>query len=303
MEGLLADLQILNDLQFHGFVSGYVSKRNRVPWYTILTTVLALVGAIESARLLIYDFLEAPDVLITSGRAGAINYFPEQQLFESFKVTSRVPAEQHVVVKKVSFSRQGGDEVQVAYEPHVIKDLREDQSETIQTSIPLPAQVGLYELRATTETKAGWLKGSRTQSYSVPVKVWSPVPSATFLRWLRANGSVGTALYRLEVGYIAPSGLDCTAAVIGSPPDVVAIIPRMVGAHGATDLASVGEGNARVVSQRWTTRPFADFSATTVPVVFQASEPVQWESLPKQRIQLNCSPHATDVLADGAQPR
>ena len=283
-----------------GFVRGYVSSRRNLPWYTIITTILALIGAFESIRLLVRHVFQRPDVLLTAGRAGAINYFPEQQLFESFRLTSRISIDQRVVIRNVNLQRGNANVKAATYEPQVVSALPEGQSETIQASVALPAEVGSYNLATLVETKAGWLRTSRMVSYSMPVKVWSPVPSATFELWSRASETVATAQYRLEVGYAAPSGLDCTAAVIGSPPDIHAIIPQMVGAHGSTSLSTSGAAAAKVVSQRWTTRPFADFAATTVRIVFQATQPVAWNKLPREMFLLNCSPHDPDLKSDAA---
>lgn len=282
------------DILRQGFVRGYVAPRRKVPLYTIITTILALIGAFESTRLIVRYVFQRPDVLLTAGRAGAINYFPEQQLFESFRLTSRVPTEQRVVIENVSLQRDKKNITAATYEPHVITALQEGQSEAIQASVALPADVGSYGLAASVKTKAGWLRESRTIEYSMPVKIWSPVPRAKFERWSRISDTVATAQYRLEVGYAAPAGLDCTAAVIASPPEIAAIIPQMVGAYDVTVLDTSGTGSSKVVSLRWTTRPFADFTANSVSIIFEAAQPVDWNKLPGDKFELNCSPHSPD---------
>lgn len=278
----------------HGFVHGYVAPRRKIPWYTIITTILAIIGAFESARLLVRHVFQRPDVLLTAGRAGAINYFPEQQLFESFRLTSRAATEQRVVIEKVQLQRANVDVAAATYEPQVMTSLREGQSEAIQASVPLPAEVGSYGLTATVKTKAGWLRDTRSISYSMPVKIWSPVPRARFERWSPISDTVALAQYRLEVGYAAPAGLDCIAVAIGTPPEIAAIIPQMVGTYNATGLDVSGTGTSKVVSLRWTTRPFADFTANTVSIIFEATEPVDWNALRSDKFELNCSPHPPD---------
>jgi len=278
----------------HGFVHGYIAPRGRVPWYTIITTILAIIGAFESTRLLARHVFQKPDIVLTAGRAGAINYFPEQQLFESFRLTSRVPTEQRVVIENVSLQRGTASVGAATYEPQVIAALHEGQSEAIQASLALPAQVGSYMLVTTVKTKAGWLRESRTFSYSMPVRIWSPVPRAKFERWSRVSETAAIAQYRLEVGYAAAAGLDCTAVVIGAPPEIAAIIPQMVGTYNATGLDTSGIGASKVVSLRWTTRPFADFTANTVSIIFDATAPVDWNKLARDKFELNCSPHAPD---------
>jgi hypothetical protein len=273
-----------------GFVSSFTFSGRRWSWQQVVTFLFALLGAWQTLLLLGHYVYKPGDILITAGRAGAIDYFPEQQLIESFRITSRLPIEQSVLVEKIVLKRGGISIREATYAPKVVKGLGTNQSETIQLSVPLPEEPGEYEIVATTQAKAGWFPGPRPRDYTMPVKIWSPVPHATFEGWSDVQPDTAAARYRLDVGYAAPAGLDCTVTVTGAPPEITAIMPKMAGAHGAGELVTAGEGQLRVVSQSWTTRPFPDFAKTTVRIVLHSASSVDWQRLPTDRLQFHCSP-------------
>lgn len=293
MHRLLGLADAVPPFRMHGFVAGLVSAPRPISFLAAVTVILSLIGAFEATRLLVNHMIAKPGVLIAPGRAGAINYFPDQQLYESLKITNRIPIEQDVTIDDVVMQRIDANPsvlYKAQYDPPGIRDLREDQSEAIQIGLRLPSEPGTYAIVATMRSKAGWLRGSSPpQAYSMVVNIWSPVPRTQFKSWSQNKTGV-VATFQLDVGYAAPYGLDCTAALVGGAPEVTIIPPP--GSHDVSEPRSSGTGRDSLVAEKWITRPFPDFATTSVPVTFQSPRELNWSAFPVGSATLNCSQHA-----------
>jgi hypothetical protein len=146
----------------------------KIPWYTTLVTILAVVGAVSNFRGEIRNLTLAPEVNL-SLRPGAPNYLVGDPIDESLSVTNRRPVTERISVTRAEIVSSGAATSHpLSFSPTAF-GLPENQTESVRfrTTILAP---GKYEIQGSLQLEAGRFADEVPRPFSIPFQVWSASP-------------------------------------------------------------------------------------------------------------------------------
>lgn len=226
-----------------GHVRDYHEARERwfkrVPWYTLLATFFAILGAYDNGRLQMNRLVAQPEVHLSMERQGDFNYFVNDPIDERVFISNYIPVEQRIRVaasSDVYASDRPLDLMKV--ESTGIRELKETDTTHVRL-LGRIATPGRYTMKLSVAAKAGFFRDEEVFDISRPVTVWQRLPRLDGVRIDSARDDTAYVVATILVGEPASKGLTVSLR-LARHPGVTDVLTSYAGASASEQWMRIG---------------------------------------------------------------
>ena len=197
----------------HGYVARFDMPDKpiwrRVPWYTILISVVAVFGALQALGNYFDWLFDAPSLTMKWDRS-RVHVTEASDFMETMALVNDLPIA-HRSVELIGTLTAAGSApspgARLVVSPASIANVGGSARHEITISGVAPRH-GMYEMLIEVSGRAGVFGGTRNFRFARPVTVWPKNPVGR-LRVERVQEEMALIRGELSVGPAAPNGLDC----------------------------------------------------------------------------------------------
>lgn len=215
----------------------------RVAWYTLLATVLAVLGAIDTMRSQWARLAAKPRVQTSWRMAGNFNYQLGDTIVEPLAVTNRRAVTHTVKVASAVLKNADAtpSEFRVSHPPGTI-EVPENQTEEVEFRANV-TRAGIYELAGELDVQAGRFADPAPTPFSLKLQVWDPEPEISRLHVSRQQTDACELAGDLLLGQPAPDGIACTVRIDqhAELTDVFPLSPSPIDVHESKEWSVNGD--------------------------------------------------------------
>jgi hypothetical protein len=261
----------------------------RIPWYTMLMTALAVVGAVSTFRSEIEKLRLAPEVGILP-RSEARNYLVGDPIDEPLSVTNQRPVTGHVAVVRPEVASKGVHQpyrVDVSPNPF---SLPENRTEIVhfQAAVSTP---GKYVLRGRLHVSAGRFAEPIERPIAIPFRVWSAKPTLEErkLKIEKQDKTNSRMTGVLLLGRAAENGVRCTV-LIRRHPELFSVFTTFPGHETLQPWKVEGPKGGELGKVIFHLPDVSPMRAHMFPLELASKVETDWEGVVRDMDEVECKP-------------
>jgi hypothetical protein len=268
---------------WNGYVRDYHEARERwfkrVPWYTLLATFFAILGAYDNGRLQLNRLVAQPEVHLSMDRQGDFNYFVNDPIDERVFISNYVPVEQRIRVTGSSDVYKGNRPLDLLkVESTGIRELKETDTTHVRL-LGRIATPGRYTMKLSVAAKAGYFPDEQVFDISRPITVWQRLPRLDALRIDSVQDDTAFVVATILVGEPASKGLNVSLR-LPRHPDVTDVLTSYAGASASERWMRIGEpGQEMGVRMFRTNAPIPGFRQVRMQFAMVGSPSTPWREV------------------------
>ena len=268
---------------WYGYVRDYHEARERwfkrVPWYTLLATFFAILGAYDNGRLQMNRLVAQPEVHLSMERQGDFNYFVNDPIDERVFISNYIPVEQQIRVAASSDIYGGGRPLDLLkVESTGIRELKETDTTHVRL-LGRIATPGRYAIKLSVAAKAGYFRGEEVFDISRPVTVWQRLPHLDTLRIDSVQDDTAFVVATILVGEPVPKGLTVSLR-LPRHPDVTDVLTSYAGASASEQWMRIGKPGQEMGTRTFKTNaPIPGFRQVRMQFAMIGSSSTRWSEV------------------------
>jgi len=266
-----------------GYVRDYHEAREkwfkRVPWYTLLATFFAILGAYDNGRRQMNRLVAPPEVHLSMERQGDFNYFVNDSIDERVFISNYTPVEQRVRVAAGSDVYAGDRPLDLLrVESTGIRELQEADTTHVRLLSRI-ATPGRYTMKLSVAAKAGYFRDEKVFDITRPVTVWQRRPRLDSVRLESVQDDTAFVVVTVLVGEPVSKGLNVTLR-LARHPDVTEVMTSYAGASADEQWVPRGTPGQEMATRTFKTNaPIPGYRQVRMEFAMGGSRATAWREV------------------------